>query len=161
MVVLNGSNPPLGAAGGCGFGGFNGCNNGGFGNCGFGGFPGGFVGAPWLAGSTYYWPQFPPYYAVNPPVYYSSMLTKRHYGASPYAWWPGMSPITYLPPREPLMVINPNVRGGKADAKSVASNEPKPLLIENPFVRLAEKSASIAAAQPAPIENPYLASATR
>ena len=161
----------FGGFGGCGFGGFNGCGNGGFGgcgfggfnsgfgNCGFGGFPGGFFGGSWLAGTTYLRPQFPPYYAVNPPVYYSSMLTKRHYGASPYAWWPGMSPITYLPPQVPIILRNPNAQSGKADLKSVASSEPKPLLIENPFVRPDERSKSVAVAQP--IDNPFFVSAER
>ena len=39
----------------------------------------------------------PPYYAIYPPVYYSPFITARHYGASPFAWYPGMQPITYVP----------------------------------------------------------------
>src|SRR5262245_7092076 len=55
----------------------------------------------------------PPYFSVYPPVYYSSDLTARHYGASPFAWPSVSEPITYVP---------------QADAAPV----PQPLMIENP-----------------------------
>src|SRR3954470_3580552 len=57
----------------------------------------------------------PPYYSIYPPVYYSPYITARHYGASPFAWYPGMQPITYTP-----------------EGEGVAS--PDPVIIENPFV---------------------------
>jgi hypothetical protein len=101
----------------------------------------------------------PPYYSVYPPVYYSPFITKRHYGASPYAWLPGMSPITYLPPRGPTIMRNPNAGNSKPLDSKVASSASKPLLIENPFVQLPEKSAPIAIAPAEPILNPYLVSA--
>ncbi len=84
-----------------------------------------------------------PYYAEFPPVYYSSQITARHYGASPYAWYAGQSPITYVPhpaPRPiamPLMVENPYVGGprpaGAAPAAPTSSEVP-PQSIDNPFV---------------------------
>src|SRR5438876_2929451 len=55
----------------------------------------------------------PPYYAIYPPVYYSSQITARHYGASPFAWPAGFSPITYVP---------------QGDLTA-----PEPEIIENPF----------------------------
>src|SRR5262249_43099056 len=67
----------------------------------------------------------PPYYAIYPPVYYSQQITARHYGASPFAWTPGMEPITYT--GEPAMAA-----------------APEPQMIENPFVtaKTASKQAS-------------------
>src|SRR2546423_14570847 len=56
----------------------------------------------------------PPYYAIYPPVYYSQQITARHYGASPFAWPAGFSPITYVPQGE--------------------LTSPEPDIIENPFV---------------------------
>lgn len=144
-----------GGFGGGGFGG-GGWGGGGFGNCGFGGgnggagglhggVPFGLFGANWLAGTTYLRPQFPPYYAVNPPVYYSHMITARHYGASPHAWWPGMQPITYV---------------GRGELRS----PPQPQFIENPFVRKAQQARAAEQENPAAvvalaIDNPYLVSA--
>src|SRR5215212_7296134 len=76
----------------------------------------------------------PPYYAIYPPVYYSSQITARHYGASPFAWGPGMQPITYtaepsLPAApEPEVIENPFVSSNKNTAKQVST------IIENPYV---------------------------
>ena len=63
-----------------------------------------------------------PHFSVYPPVYYSPYISMRPYGASPYAWPPGVSPITtvsrgYSRPAapEPLMIENPYVAGA-ADA---------------------------------------------
>jgi hypothetical protein len=109
---------------------------------------GGF--GPWFNGYGYgytsnyggYIPA-PPYYSVFPPVYYSAHITKRHYGAAPYAWPAGMQPITYVnytavPAIEPLMVENPHVAGARptsAEGKEVKI-EVKPLKIDNPhFVK--------------------------
>jgi hypothetical protein len=113
---------------------------------------GGF-GTPWSVGYGYgytsnyggYIPA-PPYYSVFPPVYYSAHITKRHYGAAPYAWPAGMQPITYVnytavATVEPLMVENPHVQGARpTSAKSAAEVklEVKPLKIDNPhFVKAA------------------------
>src|SRR5262245_47213851 len=45
-----------------------------------------------------------PFYALFPPVYYSHQITARHYGASPYAWYAGQEPITYVPMPGPRSV---------------------------------------------------------
>ena len=84
----------------------------------------------------------PPYYSIYPPVYYSSQITARSYGASPFAWAGGMSPITYAPQPEPaaapepMMIENPFFTGGKATSKpaSAAIREAPPLKVANPFV---------------------------
>ena len=82
-----------------------------------------------------------PYYAEFPPVYYSSQITARHYGASPFAWCPGQSPITYVPMPEPRpvampqMIENPYVGGPRpAGAAPAAPTSIEPQKIDNPFV---------------------------
>ncbi len=82
----------------------------------------------------------PPYYAIYPPVYYSHQITARHYGASPFAWPAGFSPITYVPEGE---ITGPN-----------------PNIIENPFVtaRTKQTSASAEEIKPVELENPFVAS---
>jgi hypothetical protein len=84
----------------------------------------------------------PPYFAVHPPVYYAPHITARHYGASPYAWLPGMQPITYVPEggiaiqkTQPVMLANTFItEPGATSVSAVASTDVKPLKIENPFV---------------------------
>jgi hypothetical protein len=107
---------------------------------------GGF-GTPWGYGYGYtanyggYIPA-PPYYSVFPPVYYSAHITKRHYGASPYAWPAGMQPMTYVsrsavPAVEPLMIENPHVQGARRTSVKPAADvttDVKPLRIDNPYV---------------------------
>jgi hypothetical protein len=114
---------------------------------GYGGFG---YGSPNLGfGYTTNYVPAPPYYSIYPPVYYSSQITARHYGASPFAWYPGMEPITYVPQPEPVVSSSPAV-------------------IENPYVKSARPANNppAAAAQPgetqtqlaaAAIANPYLA----
>ncbi|MDX1947321.1 MAG: hypothetical protein SFU86_18110 [Pirellulaceae bacterium] len=84
---------------------------------GYGGGPwsyGYFGGYPFSSGAGYNSP--PPYFSIYPPVYYSHQITARPYGASPYAWPPGFSPITVRPQQEaaappaPLEIINPYVK---------------------------------------------------
>ena len=88
----------------------------------------------------------PPYYAIYPPVYYSHQITARHYGASPFAWTPGMEPITYT--GEPAMAASP-----------------EPQIIENPYVttKSASKQASAAekVAEPLKMDNPFAVRADR
>jgi hypothetical protein len=141
---------------------------------------GGF-GYPWGCGYGYgytanyggYIPA-PPYYSVFPPVYYSSHITKRHYGASPYAWPAGMQPITYVnsmdvPAAEPLMIENPFVTGARRTSAvqpaeaSTAEAAPLPKMIENPFVQGARRARSTQSAEPQPmlIENPFVVKAGR
>jgi hypothetical protein len=103
----------------------------------------------------------PPYYAIYPPVYYSSQITARHYGSSPFAWGPGMSPITYAaqpaPPAapEPLMIENPFAPSNKGTTKQVST------IVENPYVTkgasgVVQASASEPDVQPLKIDNPYV-----
>jgi len=82
-----------------------------------------------------------PYYAQFPPVYYSHQITARHYGASPYAWYEGQEPITYVPmpdPRSvamPLMIDNPYIADVKpAGAAQSGASETTPVNIDNPFI---------------------------
>jgi len=117
-------------------------------------------GYPWAYGngytvSTQFVPA-PPYFAIHPPVYYSPHITARHYGASPYAWLPGMWPITYLPPRGPAILKNPHVKGAAEDPKAVAAGQP--LVIENPFL-LAK--AGNQPGRPLMVSNPHLAPVAR
>ena len=77
-------------------------------------------------GYGYYWTGYRhftrpdiPYYAINPPVYYSHPV-KRPYGFSPYAWLPA-----YERP------IAPPAAGG---AGSHGRSRPAPLKIVNPYV---------------------------
>ena len=104
---------------------------------------------PWSYGYGYGFNQIssdympaPPYYSIYPPVYYSSQITKRHYGAAPYAWPPGMQPITYINSMpveavEPLVIENPFVQARRASTTPTEmKTEPNPLKIENPhFVK--------------------------
>jgi hypothetical protein len=101
---------------------------------------GGFGGGPWGYGYTYnygvgYIPA-PPYYSVFPPVYYSPHITARPYGASPYAWPAGFSPIVVrdryevAPPAAPLLVENPFVKGA---ALPTSAKSPESAAIANPY----------------------------
>src|SRR5436190_24340846 len=106
---------------------------------GYGGY-GGYGNGWGLNQATNYVPA-PPYYAIYPPVYYSQQITARHYGASPFAWSPGMQPITYVgqpalvAATEPEIIENPYVTT-KSASKQVSADEKAtpPLNIANPFV---------------------------
>jgi hypothetical protein len=69
-----------------------------------------------------------PYFAENPPVYYSRPVP-RTYGYSPYAY-----PPTVLTPdpnlRGPVVIRNPYV----AEVVAEPAPRPRPLLIRNPYV---------------------------
>jgi hypothetical protein len=111
---------------------------------------GGF-GSPWSYGYGSGYPLIysdyipsPPYYSIYPPVYYSAHITKRHYGAAPYAWPAGMQPITYVnytavAAADPLMVETPYVQGARptsAKTTAEAKLEVKPQRLDNPhFVK--------------------------
>ena len=95
-----------------------------------------------------------PYYSVYPPVYYSPYVSMRPYGASPFAWPAGMSPVTtatrgyaMTAAPKPMMIVNPYVEGAAA--------EPGPALPEQGRVKLPAK------ASPVKIENPFVASVGR
>lgn len=127
---------------------------------GYGGFGGG-----WGWGNyqpTNYIPA-PPYFAVHPPVYYGPHINARHYGASPFAWLPGMSPITYVPETAAMLRGPIAVRANNLVAQT--GDQTAALLIENPYV--AKKVAASEPAEtvqptdttlPAKIENPFFAS---
>jgi hypothetical protein len=105
-----------------------------WGFAGYGGYGWGFNQA------TNYVPS-PPYYAIYPPVYYSPFITARQYGASPYAWYPGMHPVNYAegegaPAPDPVIIENPFVKGAKTTSKSAEASKivVQPLKIHNPYV---------------------------
>jgi len=79
----------------------------------------------------------PPYFALHPPVYYSHQITARHYGASPFAWMPGMQPITYgpLPVVKAMVIENPHATRSNTESKVAVQDDGvmKPLKIDNPF----------------------------
>jgi hypothetical protein len=82
----------------------------------------------------------PPYYAVFPPVYYSPHIQARHYGASPFAWYAGMEPITFInqgyvvATPEPVMIENPYLAQPAPAPAEQAKSEVQPLKIDNPHV---------------------------
>jgi len=87
----------------------------------------------------------PPYYAIYPPVYYSHQITARHYGASPFAWSPGMEPITYVGDAagaaiaEPEIIENPYVTKNASKQASAAEKAVEPMKMDNPFVVRADR----------------------
>ena len=110
VIVRGNQQRPLGFGGVGGFAGVPG----------FGGFGGSFFlpGVPsgYGAGNM----AQPPYYAMNPPVYYSSTIIRRPYGTSPFPMPPinaaGIGPSRQMdvePIPAPLMIINPFVAGAE------------------------------------------------
>lgn len=105
-----------------------------------------------FAPPTDYMPR-PPYYALYPPVYYSPLRTVRPYGASPFAWYPGMPtrgtpmvlPGPATPPPSPQWIENPFVlrKQGASSTKphehNVKGVAPHLALIENPYARAATR----------------------
>jgi hypothetical protein len=98
----------------------------------------------------------PPYYAIHPPVYYSPHITARHYGASPFAWLPGMQPITYVP--EPVMTQRSTAAVSRDSLLTEKSAAPKAAMIDNPYVIEAKTASSSSEPQPAKIDNPFFVS---
>lgn len=122
-----------------------------YGGCGagFGGF-----GGYWDIGRLYgVLAQNVPYYAAFPPVYYS-VPVPRTYGYSPFAYPPGvMTPEVEMV--EPLAIDNPYVTEAPQSATvnptpeppadrttSVAPQQPRPLVVNNPFVRQSAPAAA-------------------
>ena len=124
----------------------------------YGGYGGGYGWGWGYIQPTNYVPA-PPYFAVHPPVYYSPHITARHYGASPFAWLPGMQPITYVPEPLPVTIRRPAAAVGAEDLMAQANDKTAALMIENPYVttKVAANAAS-QSAEPAKIENPFFAS---
>jgi hypothetical protein len=90
-------------------------------------------------------------------VYYSPHITARHYGASPFAWLPGMQPITYVP--ETAAMLRGPVAVKAEDLVVQTGDKTAALVIENPYVtKKVAASESTDEVQPAKIENPFFAS---
>jgi hypothetical protein len=78
-----------------------------------------------------------PYFALHPPVYYSTPVP-RTYGYSPFAYGPDVMTPEVVIEAKPVTIINPFVPAAPADPKTdraaSTSNSPEPLVIVNPFV---------------------------
>ncbi len=86
-----------------------------------------------IPGSIYVWEQIP-YFAMNPPVYYSYPVP-RPYGYSPFAYPPGtMTPEVTPPAAEPKAMLNPFVPGPTEAQPTTDKTALAPLRIKNPFV---------------------------
>jgi hypothetical protein len=91
---------------------------------------GGYWGAPYVGGV--YSLSEPPYFAVNPPVYYSRVVP-RPYGWSPFPYPFDSSYSACETTSQPQIVINQYV---KSDSSATSSAIPshRPLRITNPYV---------------------------
>jgi len=84
-----------------------------------------------------YYTESVPYYAINPPVYYSYRVA-RTYGYSPFPYPPGvLTPGSEMP--RPVIVQNVYAPAEETEASEAV--QPKPLRIENPYVQQPERSA--------------------
>jgi hypothetical protein len=102
-------------------------------------------------GSPYGWPggcgpvystyctESVPYYALNPPVYYSSRVP-RTYGYSPFPYPPGVLTPGSEPPRSVVVRNAYAPTEGVADAGTEPSQS-RPLRINNPYVEQPGKAA--------------------
>jgi hypothetical protein len=96
----------------------------------------------WYGGGEYYSTyaqESVPYYALNPPVYYSYPVA-RTYGLYPFPYYADVANCPSVAP-EPLLVVNRFV-----DQKQTAESGPisrQPLRITNPFVEQAADSDSV------------------
>jgi hypothetical protein len=81
-----------------------------------------------------------PYFALHPPVYYSTPVP-RTYGYSPFAYPPDVMTPDIVEESKPVTINNPYVPAAPAEPKTdrAASNasSPEPLVIVNPFVTTA------------------------
>jgi len=91
----------------------------------YGGYP--YSGLPW----SYYTTEHVPYFALNPPVYYSRPVA-RPYGDSPFPW---PAQRTEVQPMKPVAqtIINPFVPRTKP-VESSAKTASRVLRIKNPFI---------------------------
>lgn len=83
----------------------------------------------------------PPYFALNPPVYYSYPVP-RTYGYSPFAYSGNVRTPDVLTESQPLEIMNPYVPSSTLKAKPAPSPETtvnnhaktvQPLVVENPY----------------------------
>ncbi len=63
-----------------------------------------------FAGRIHHRIEQPPYFALYPPVYYSSQIVRRPMGVSPFAAPPGIVPVEMMQPAKAETVINPYFR---------------------------------------------------
>jgi hypothetical protein len=89
-----------------------------------------------------------PYFALNPPVYYSYRVA-RTYGYSPFAYLPGVLTPGSESPR-PVIVHNPYVPRDEEGASETSGRTP-PLRIDNPFVEQAGKTTAVNGSRPGAI----------
>jgi hypothetical protein len=82
-----------------------------------------------------------PYFALNPPVYYSYPVA-RTYGLYPFPYIPESTPSSYANYVEPKLVMNKYVES-PVKSVSVSLNESQALRITNPFVVQAGDSNSV------------------
>lgn len=73
----------------------------------------------------------PPYYAIHPPVYYSTPVP-RSYGWSPFAYPPS---VPTPEPVKPAVFQNPFVPKPAADTQAKTSAASTPLVQANPFFK--------------------------
>jgi hypothetical protein len=85
----------------------------------------------------------PPYFALQPPVYYGPRLLYRPYGNSPFAypsWYErqfGNVPPAYhvAPvPGEPKLILNPFVKSKQGEGQQAAETPAEARVVANPFV---------------------------
>jgi hypothetical protein len=74
-----------------------------------------------------------PYFAMNPPVYYSHVVA-RPYGWSPFPHPFGSASFAYERVSQPQVVVNQYVSPSAA-SQATAAQPPLPLRIVNPFVK--------------------------
>jgi hypothetical protein len=89
--------------------------------------------AGWLyPGRSIYVTESIPYFALNPPVYYSYPVP-RTFGYSPFAYPPGvLTPDSRQ--REPLVVRNQYTPNAFANGGEGQTEKKPPLIVKNPYV---------------------------
>lgn len=82
-------------------------------------------------------PESQPYFAVNPPVYYSHIV-KRPYGVSPFPAPAGIAPVEMqFVPAVPVTIKNPyvgEVAPAKVPAKPKTKTDEKTTWVPNPYL---------------------------
>ena len=71
------------------------------------------------------WRNEVPYFALNPPVYYSEQIVRRPYGISPFAAPPGIIPTEMIVAPEPVIIENPHFQPPGAENLPAKPKAPK------------------------------------
>ncbi len=104
-------------------------------------------GFPYAFGGYYYSQSYlgewPPYFALHPPVYYSHQVP-RTYGYSPFPY----PPYVLTPGSEMKPTVIQNVYSGGSNAESDEQQGPQPLRIDNPYVEQPDRSGVTKAQRP-------------